>query len=386
MNLKQLIEMRNAKVEELKKLVDGAVTETRALSEEENTKVAALEKEISDLDATIKTAEAVEKRSLTEYAAAKKAEPEKRSKAQMWADIVHGRNVETRDGEPATAYNTGTDGVLIPVELSKDIIKSVTENSDLVHDIALVNLKGTYKQIVEKGKPTAGWVDELAAVTESKGEYDTIDISHYKLGALAKLSLEILNESDVDLANEVEGAIIEAFEEKLEEAIFKGNGVKKPTGLAKIVANETKVFELASATAITADELIDIKNSVKSAYRKGAVWRMNSVTLGAIEKLKNEDGEYLFRRDLNGEFEGSLLGYPVKCTDAAPDMAANATPIIFGNMKKAYKGNMYPAMRVQVLREVYATQGAIGILGFLFFDGKPINNEAYVVVQSKTSA
>ena len=368
MNLKELIEKRNNTVAEMKKIVETAVTETRALSDEENANVAALEKELRDLDATIKAAESLEKKDLVDY----KEKTEKRSASDIVADYI--RTDEKRD------MSTSTDGVIIPTELSSDIIKKVTESSDLFNDIFRISSKGEFKQIVEKGKPTAAWTAELAQVTASQGSFDVIKIGHEKLGALVKLSYEIVNQADFDITSYVQQSLTEAFAEELEEAIYSGSGSGEPLGLA--TDTKANVFTLASQTSITADELIDIKNKVKAAYRKGAVWRMNSTTLGAIEKLKDSTGNYLFRPNVNGEFDGYLLGYPVKVTDAAPTMATGVTPIVFGNVAKAYKGNVNPSMAMQVLREKYAEQGAIGILGFVFFDGKPVNHEAYVVVKN----
>lgn len=374
--LKALIEKRNETITKMKGIVDKIKVEKRSLTDEESSNYESLKKEVEELDKTIAIMEDAEKRSLTENKNQKKDETEVRAASDILADYIRGIDLSV---EERAAMSTTTDGVIIPTELSKDIINDVKESSDLISDISIVNSTGTFKQIVEKEKPTAGWTDELAEVTESDGKFETIEIGHYKLGALVKISNELINQADFDITGYMAEQLVEAFDDKLEEAIYSGTGNKQPTGLTSTTTANT--YMLASAVAITVDELISIKNSVKSRYRKNSVWRMNSSTLSIVEKLKDNNGNLIFRPDVTEEYDGRILGYPVKTTDAAPEMAPGACPIIFGNIKKAYKGNLNPRMMLQVLREKYATQGAIGLLGFLFFDGKMVNNKACTVVK-----
>lgn len=361
-----LIEQRNNLLDEMEGLVNVTKEETRAFTEEENARYDEIKSEIGSLDKTIKAEE--ETRS---YEKKEEKKKEERSSNEILSDFIKG---ETRAGEMTTTSN----GNIIPTDLSNDIIKKVSELSGLFSSVRKINSTGKYLQIVEKGKVTAGWTNEMAEVTKTDGDYETIEIGHHKLGALTKISLELINQANFNVTGEVVGQIARSFAEKVEEGFIKGNGTGQPTGL---VSSGVKV-NLASATAITGDELIDIFHSIKAPYLPGAKWLMNRGTLATVRKLKDSDGQYLFQSDMTKEYVGFILGKPVLISEFMDPMEADANPIIFGSFTDSYIANVNPAQTIQVLNEVYASQGAKGVLGFLFIDGKPVNEEAYAVAVS----
>ncbi len=362
--LKSLIEQRNDKVLELQSLIEGAKEEVRAMSEEEQAKFQALEAEIGGIDSTIKAEERAREMCLSTDG--KKEDTDKSEK--VIAAFIRGE--ELRAGDMSTTSN----GNIIPADFSSDIIKKVSELSGIYNMIGKVNSTGIYKQIVEKNKITAGWTNELAEVTKSTADYDIVDIGHHKLGALVKLSYEIISQATFPIVAEVTTQMVDAFTEKAEEAIIKGTGTGQPTGL---MSGGTE-YKTASATAITADEIIKIYHKLKAPYLNNASWIMNRNTLCAIRLLKDTNGQYLFHEsELTSGYVGYILGKPVLLTEAMSDYT-----IMFGDFGRAYKANVNPQMTIQVLNEVYASQGAKGILGFMFLDGRPVNDEAYVVGKS----
>lgn len=378
--MKKLLERRNDLQAQMEAILATAKNETRAMTEEETKKFDELEAEVRAIDATIeaeKRAEALEIKETEQRAAAAETpaeDAEKRAVDQLDAYI---RGDEQRAA--TDPLSTSNNGAIIPEVLSADIIRSLTELANVVGDIATVNSTGTYKQIYEVDKMTAGWTDELATVTASNATFDTLEIGHHKLGALAKISYELINQADFPIVPEVRSQIIDAFAEKLEDAIFNGDGSKKPTGLC----TSGTAYKLAKTKAITADEVIDIFYTLKSAFRANATWYMSNATLLAIRKLKDSNGQYLFHEaELTKDFDGYILGKRVKTSEKIADFE-----IFFGDLKKGYKANMNPGMNIQLLNEKYADQGAKGVLGFLFFDGKPVNAEAYVYAKyTNTSA
>ncbi|WP_312373004.1 phage major capsid protein [Lachnoclostridium sp.] len=367
-NLKALVEQRADLQEELNKLVSTADTEERAMSEEEAKKFDEIESKINALDGTIDREERARAMDMKRIVEQQKIEVEERAGSDIVTAFVRGQ--EVRAGEMTTTTN----GNIIPSDFSTDIIRKVEELSGIYSAVGKVNSTGTYKQIVEKNKITAGWTNELAEVTASSADFDIIEIGHHKLGALAKLSYEIINQANFPIANEVMQQMVDAFVLKAEEGIIKGTGVGQPTGLM----SGGTAFKLASATAITADEVIKIYHALKAPYLPNAEWLVSRNTLCAIRLLKDANGQYLFHEaELTSGYVGYILGKPVLLTEVTEDYQ-----IMFGDFNRAYKANVNPQMTIQILNEVYASQGAKGVLGFMFLDGKPVNNEAYVVAKA----
>ena len=385
--LKALIEKRGEISAKLGGIVAAAENEVRALSDEEKENFERLEKELADIDATLE----MEKRaadaaafkfsaSEQEAAAPGAGEPEVRAGKEIVSDYVRG--VELRAGEMTT---TSTGGI-IPSDFSKDIISKTTELSGVLKRVTVVNSKGTYKQIIadNEEKISAGWTDEIEAITASTAKFKTVEIGHHKLTALAKVSLELINQNAFDIASEIEGQMHRDFALKAETAIIKGDGVGKPLGLT----TSGTAYALASGVSVTADDIVKIFHSLKSPYQQNAVWIMSNSTLCAVRLLTDGAGRYIFHQseNLTSGYTGYILGKPVLISEAMDDLEAGKKPILFGDFGRAYKVNINPEMSMQVLNEKYAEQGAKGVISIMWLDGRPVNEEAYVTVSCAAAA
>lgn len=163
---------------------------------------------------------------------------------------------------------------------------------------------------------------------------------------------EVTNESLEDLGFNVEGFLVDevsrAFAKAEAEAFLLGNGETKPKGLLtySTVANANWAWGTigyvasgkAGAFADTApsDKLIDLIHSLKRQYRTGASFLLNDLTLAAIRKFKDGQGNYLWQPGLIAGQTSTLLGYPVQSDDYMPDIAADKLAIAFGDFKTTY--------------------------------------------------
>ena len=125
----------------------------------------------------------------------------------------------------------------------------------------------------------------------------------------------------------------------------------------------------ASQTAITADEVITLQGKVKDAFQANAIWIMSPNTRDALRLLKDDVGRYLLQDDITAPFGKVLLGKPVYVSDNMADIGAGNTVIYYGDMK-GLATKFSEDMNIQVLREKYATQHAVGVVGWLEFDSK----------------
>ncbi|MFA5706904.1 MAG: phage major capsid protein, partial [Candidatus Neomarinimicrobiota bacterium] len=153
------------------------------------------------------------------------------------------------------------------------------------------------------------------------------------------------------------------FNEEESEAFISGSGVEQPKGIAAytMVANASyawgKVGYIAGGHASllnNADKLIDLQHALKSVYRNGAVWLMADSTLNAIRKLKDGEGNYLWRPGLAENALDTLLGKPIEIDDNVDAIGANKYPIFFGNFKRAYL--IVDRLGTRVLRDPFTAK------------------------------
>ncbi|MGN1088898.1 MAG: phage major capsid protein [Huintestinicola sp.] len=378
--LKELIEQRSTKAKRMNDLITAIKTETRAFSEDEQAEFDQLEDEIRALDRTIQSAKdsasiiSAEVGEPAENAGSKDGTTELRAARQQVNDMLHG--IEQR--APYDGNSVSSTGGIVPIEYSNDIIRKTVQLSNILSRITIVKSKGVYKQIMEDDGTTnsAYWTGELEEVTKSKAKYKTIDIVHEKLASISVVSEEAVNQMEFDIVGDIEAKQIRDFAEKAEEAVYKGTGSGMPYGLS----TSGTEFALASATAITADELIKIYHKLDASYMANAAWDMSNDTLCAVRMLKDGNGQYLFHQneDLTKDYEGTLFGKPVYLSEMVDNMGSGKNPIFFGDVRAAYKGNLNPGISVKLLNEKYSEYVAVGIQSVMWFGGRPVNKKAYV--------
>ena len=284
------------------------------------------------------------------------------------------------------ALQEGTDsegGYLVPDEFERTLVEALEEENvfrTLAHVIKTSS--GDRKIPVVASKGTASWVDEEGAYTESDDAFSQVSIGAYKLGTMIKVSEELLADSVFDLEAYISKEFARRIGAREEESFFNGDGKGKPLGILAAKDGAEVGVTAASATAITADEVIDLFYSLKAPYRKNAVWVLNDATVKQIRKLKDYTGQYLWQPSLVAGTPDTILGRPVKTSAFMPTAAAGAKTIAFGDFKYYWIADRQ-GRTFKKLSELYAANGQVGFMGTQRVDGKLILPEAIKVLQMK---
>lgn len=225
-------------------------------------------------------------------------------------------------------------GYLVPDEFEHTLVEALEEENifrKLAHVIQTSS--GERKIPVVASKGSANWIDEEGPYTDSDDAFGQVTIGSFKLGTTIKVSEELINDSVFPLEEYISKEFARRIASREEEAFFTGDGNGKPLGfLAKTGCADVGVTA-ASATAITVDEIIDLFYSLKTPYRKNAVWILNDATVKAVRKLKDSTGQYLWQSALTEGTPDKLLGRPVYTSAYMPTAAAGAKTVAFGDFK-----------------------------------------------------
>ena len=286
------------------------------------------------------------------------------------------------------ALQIGTDsegGYLVPDEYERTLVEAL-EEENVFRQLARViqTSSGDRKIPVVATKGTASWIDEEGAYLESDDSFSQVSIGAYKLGTMIKVSEELLNDSVFDLESYISREFARRIGAKEEESFFTGDGTGKPLGILAATGGAETGITAASATAITADELIDLFYSLKAPYRRNAVWVLNDSTIKAIRKLKDNQGQYLWQPSLTAGAPDLLLGKPVRTSAYMPTIAADAKTIAFGDFSYYWIADRQ-GRSFKRLNELYAATGQVGFLASQRVDGKLILPEAIKVLAQKSA-
>lgn len=379
MKYKKLIEKRNTLIEEMEKMVEACETETRAFNEDENKRYEEITKELNDLDATLKAADELdEKRSYQPIEKPDETKDRAELEERAFESYIRGTlDLETRADVNLTKSDNGA---VIPSSIANKIIEKVGEMSPLFAMATHYNVGGTltipsYDESTQK--ITMAYATEFTAINSTSGKFTSISLTGFLAGARSLVSKSLVNNSQFDLVPFVVRKMAEAAAYWIENQLINGT-TNKIDGLSKVAASVTA----ASATAVTADELIDLQETIPDVYQGGCIWVMSKATRTAIRKLKDGQGEYLLNKDATSRWGYTLFGKDVYISDNMPDMAAGKRAILYLD-PTGLAVKMTETPSVEVLREKYADQHAIGVICWMELDAKVENAQKIAVLAMK---
>ncbi|MCA3255070.1 MAG: phage major capsid protein [Alphaproteobacteria bacterium] len=299
---------------------------------------------------------------------------DERAHASAFAPFMRTGKIEAR----GSTFSDPDGGFLTPKTVDSMITRVLGDTVAMRRLSQVITLglgSDTYVKNKSLGGTGSGWVGE----SDSRPETDTPRLSRVEVpldecyampittqrllddGGLVNVEEWYANEVAIELA-ELEGT-----------AFVSGDGVKKPRGILSydkvanasyawgktgfVVSGAASSFLTPSASVSPADALIDLVHSLKSGYRQNASFLMNDLTLGAVRKFKDADGQFIWQPSLQLGTPSTLLGYAVETDDNMPDVAANAFPIAFADFARAYL--IVDRAGIRVVRDNVTSKGNV---------------------------
>ena len=304
--------------------------------------------------------------------------------------LRHGTRDEPRPGQDALsreemkALTVGADptaGYLAPVEYAREIIKAEVEFSPL-RLVARVRQTSRRALQIPKRRGTFGavWTAEAGTRSETEGlSYGLEEFPTHELYALVDVSEQMMEDSEFSLEAELQQEFSEQFAVTEGAAFVNGDGAGKPEGLLQ----SADVAETASGSAGSiadasgqADGLINLYHGLKTAYAPQGTWLLNRATLGDIRRLKDGQNNYIWQPGLASGVPNTIIGQPYVEIPDMSNVAADATPVIFGDVRRAY--TIVDRINLSILRDPFtqATNGNIRFIARRRVGGQVVLGEA----------
>lgn len=396
MKINELREKRGLAIVAARAYVEKAANETRAMTTDETEAYNKAMAEAEGLRVTIEACERQEK--LDKEAAAMVAEDEKRAAANA--------DTETRDQKIVRGFRAALLGntagitpefrafqqdidasggyLTLPMQLQKELIV-------FVKDQVFIRPKATVIEVTSAdslGIPTlaadpsdADWTNELSTGSEDTTmSFGLRDLKPHPVAKRVKVSNKLIRVSSLP----IEGILRDRFGYKFgiteEKAFQSGSGANQPLGLftaSNAGIDTSRDVSAASTTVIGADDLINLKYSVKAQYQANGEWLFHRDAIKQIAKLKDGDGQYLWQAGLVAGQPDRILGRPVNMSEYTPNTFTTGKYVgLFGDFSKYYIADAL-TMQVQRLNELYAESNQIGFIMRKETDGMPVLAEAF---------
>jgi HK97 family phage major capsid protein len=286
-------------------------------------------------------------------------------------------------------------GYAVPEEIDAAIERTLKAISPIraIANVVKVGSAG-YRKLVTTGGTPSGWVSETAGRPETDTPvFQEIAPPFGELYANPAASQAMLDDAAFDVESWLAGEIATEFARAEGAAFVSGTGVNQPRGFlaapTSAAGDATRPFGTLQfvtsgaaggfAASNPQDKLIDLVQALKTPYRQGAVFVMNSGTAARIRKFKTADGAFLWQPGLVSGQPDTLLGYPVVEAEDMPDIAADSLSIAFGNFRAGYL--IAERAETQILRDPFTHKPFVHFYATKRIGGQVMNAEAIKVMR-----
>ncbi|WP_417580439.1 phage major capsid protein [Pelagibacterium sp.] len=274
-----------------------------------------------------------------------------------------------RGEEKALSVGSNPDGgYLVPGETETEIAKLLTAISPMRAICGVRQVSSSvYKKPITVTGPQVGWVGETAARTQTNTQViDELTFPTTELYAMPAATQAFLDDAAVDVGQWIAEEVNAAFAEQETTAFVLGDGVNKPSGFltADTVDEANWAWEKLGTIATgadggfgasdPADALVDLVYALKAGYRQNATWLMNRRTQGAMRKLKDAEGNYLWQPAASPEGRASLMGFSLVEAEDMPDIGSDSLSVAFGDFRRGYL--IVDRQGVNILRDPYSAK------------------------------
>lgn len=270
------------------------------------------------------------------------------------------RGIERMPADEVKTLNVATGsagGFLAPPEFGAEMLKRIVEHSPIRQYARTVSISApqiTYPRRVNS--VGAAWVSETGARTGSEPSFEQVSLAPFELATYVDVSTALLEDNSYDLDGELAIEFAEQFGKAEGSAFVVGTGVGQPKGLLTAAGiAEVKTGVAANFPASNpADVILDLFHALPTVVAQNGAWLMNRKTMSTVRKWKDGEGRYLVVDPISASAATTLLGRPIVEATDMPDVAANAYPIMFGDLS-GYR--IVDRIDLQTLRDPYTLAG-----------------------------
>lgn len=386
--MKHLIEKKNDLITRAEEVLNLAKTEKRELTEAEAAELAEIRDNVRKIVSHLKISEDIGELDRACGSSENKNEDEKMTRAKE--NETRELNIEERDRQAFENYirgyafherageltpSSGSAGVLIPTTIVNYIIRKVYDICPIFERSQKFKVKGKLEvpyYPYDSNNITVAYQEEFVQLESSSGKFSSVPLDGFLAGCLTKISRSLINNSQIDITAFVVDEMSYAIKRFIEHEMLIGTTSPTPKVLG--LSTLTNGITAAAANAITADEIVKLHDSIKDEFQSNAIWIMSPQTRTALRLLKSSTGYYLLDDDISTPFGTSLLGKPIYVSDNMPNIATGNTVIYYGDMR-GLATKFSEEINIQVLRERYADEHAIGVIGWFEFDSRVVDEQ-----------
>lgn len=322
-------EVRANLIMQVRSVIDDAEQAGRGLTGEEVRKIEAIEADIAKADDMIAVAKRSEERAAEVAEATRGFVPaEPAAEVDLFRAMARGevRNhtFETR-ATLVPSVNTVPVGFLDRVYALARLVGPMLDTSEVITRASGESLRIPILTVYG----TAAQYAAGSTIADSEPTFSSLLLTPFKQAGLVPIANELIADQGFDLEATIAEAVGNSIGYQVNSLATTGTGTTQPTGIVTAAGSGVA----STATSLQSDDLISLAYSVDGAVRRlpSAGWMVNTATLGAMRKLKDGDGSYLFNPVVGAP--DTFLGYPIFENPGMSAVGSGVKSVIFGDLR-----------------------------------------------------
>lgn len=398
--LKQLREERARIVTEMQALTEAAASAKRDLTAEEVQKHETLFEKTEEKRKNIETVErqielerqmavtSIEEQESQKQDVAGRKGGDASPELRIFRRFLNGGMKSLTESEQR-GLQAGSDpdggSIVAPQEFVQQLLKAVDAQvflRDRATKLALVKATSLGFPTLDTDPSDADWTTELGTGSEDTAmKFGKRELAPNPLAKRIKISKKLLRSAILPVESIVMERLAYKFAVAQEKAFLLGTGAKQPLGVFTAsdsgVPTTRDVSTGNTTTSLTFDGIIEAKFKVKAAYWSKAEWLFHPDAVKQLMKLKDGEGQYIWRMSVRDGEPDTLLGRPLMLSEFAPNTFTTGLYVgMFADFSKYMIADSL-GVEIQRLTELYAESYQDGFIGRAEVDGAPVLPEAY---------
>lgn len=409
--MKNTIEMRQKRaniIQQARAILDKADVEKRSMTAEEETNY---NKAMDDVTKLTKDIETEERQQELERSLGKIVNPETgkdakdvdKRKAEIRSAFVRGlrtgdfteynsmpetkKIVEKRD---MSASNSASGGFLVaPEEFVAQLIKDLDNYFFIRQYATKFTIAGTqslgFPKRTHRASRAIRGTELSAPIPDAQLSYGKREFRPKYYTSEILVSKPLLQNSAIDAEAQVRAELAYASSEMQEQEFMTGNGAEEAMGIFTPsdlgISTARDIVGSNTTTQIKFDTLMDAKFSIKQQYWANLKWIFHRDAVKSLAKIKDGDGQYIWRQSVREDEPDMLLGKPFLMSEYAPDdFTAGKYVGGLGDLRQYWIADSLD-MNIQALFELYARTNQVDFIGRGANDGMPVLEEAFARIK-----
>jgi HK97 family phage major capsid protein len=290
--------------------------------------------------------------------------------------------------EESKALIVGSDpdgGYLVTPEMGNKIITKLFESSPIRQLAATESIStDAIEWLVDYDEAGAEWEEETIATTNADTPtWNKKRITVHPLATRPKISQQMIEDSSINIESWLSGKVGDKMARTEATAFVNGSGVGRPRGFLTYndgtdTWGQIDQINMGEAATLTADGFVSVKYGLIEQYLNRGTWLMNRSTVQAAMKLKDGNGQYIWKPSMIADDPSSnILGLPVRMGTDMPAVAANALSVALADWKEAYM--IVDRIGVSVQRDPYTAKPLVEFYFRKRVGGDVTNYQAIVI-------